>query len=124
VTVAVGDFAARLSRWQKPRPAAAVTPTAAPTPGSRTEIAVGRAWEAVLGRSNLGPADDFFDLGGDSLRAVQVVNRLRGDLGRDIPMRLLFEASTVTAFAGAIDRLLATAELPAAEVEERMEVEF
>jgi NAD(P)-dependent dehydrogenase (short-subunit alcohol dehydrogenase family)/acyl carrier protein len=124
VTVAVGDFAARLSRWQKPRPAAAAAQTAASPQGSRTEIAVGRAWEAVLGRSNLGAADDFFDLGGDSLRAVQVVNRLRGDLGREIPMRLLFEASTVTAFAGAIDRLLATAELPAAGLEERMEVEF
>jgi acyl transferase domain-containing protein len=124
VSVALGDFAARRARWQRPRPAPAPV-TSASALRSRTESAVARAWEAVLGRSSLGPNDDFFDLGGDSLRAVQVVNRLRGDLGSEIPMRLLFEAPSVAAFAGAIDRLLAmAAPLVVNATQQRTEVEF
>jgi hypothetical protein len=55
---------------------------------------------------------------------VQVVNRLRGELGSEIPMRLLFEAPSVAAFASAIEQLLASAIPAAASAGQRTEVEF
>jgi phthiocerol/phenolphthiocerol synthesis type-I polyketide synthase E len=121
VVVALGDFAARRARWQRPRPAPSVQSVAR---RSRTEAAVARAWEAVLGRPGLGPDDDFFDLGGDSLRALQVLSRLRGELDGEVPMRLLFESPSVAGFAAAIDRLRANVGNTAKPAVQRMEIEF
>ncbi|WP_369028795.1 phosphopantetheine-binding protein, partial [Nocardia farcinica] len=57
----------------------------------------------VLGLSRVGADDDFFALGGNSLVATQVVARLGAAVGSRIPVRALFETSTVSALAAAID---------------------
>ncbi|HTC92175.1 MAG TPA: SDR family NAD(P)-dependent oxidoreductase [Terriglobales bacterium] len=66
-------------------------------------------WEKLLGIEKIGVHDDFFELGGHSLLATQVVSRLRQSFKIDIPVRLLFEASTVAALA---DRLQASETKP------------
>ncbi|MEZ4236224.1 MAG: amino acid adenylation domain-containing protein [Myxococcota bacterium] len=60
-----------------------------------TERTVARVWAEVLGVDEPGGDDDFFALGGHSLRAVRVVARLSEALGVELPLRALFDAPTV-----------------------------
>jgi acyl carrier protein len=56
----------------------------------------------VLGLDEVGVDDDFLDLGGDSLRAMQVVMRVQEASGVSVPVQALFEAPTVALMATAI----------------------
>jgi amino acid adenylation domain-containing protein len=58
---------------------------------------------AVLERDEIGPHDDFFALGGDSLRAVQAILRLNAELATEVPINALFEARTVYGLAMVAD---------------------
>ncbi|MBF6297743.1 amino acid adenylation domain-containing protein [Nocardia amamiensis] len=73
---------------------------AAATP---VEEIVAGVFGEVLGLSRVGADDDFFALGGNSLVATQVVARLGAAVGARIPVRTLFETSTVTDLATAIE---------------------
>jgi phthiocerol/phenolphthiocerol synthesis type-I polyketide synthase E len=70
-------------------------------------------WARVLGAADVGPDDDFFELGGNSLVAVQLIAQVRKALGVRLPMRTLFEHSTVAGMAAEVEDLLAAAEAAA-----------
>ncbi|KAA0021323.1 non-ribosomal peptide synthetase [Antrihabitans cavernicola] len=53
----------------------------------------------VLGKTNIGIDDSFFDLGGDSLVASRVIARINAELGAELGIRDLFEAPTVAGLA-------------------------
>ncbi|NMM90554.1 non-ribosomal peptide synthetase [Rhodococcus sp. SRB_17] len=72
-------------------------------PATETERAVASVFADVLGVEEVGLDDDFFDLGGNSLIAVQVSARLRVMLGRDVPVALMFSNSTVEVLAQRLD---------------------
>ncbi|MFC6083637.1 amino acid adenylation domain-containing protein [Sphaerisporangium aureirubrum] len=57
----------------------------------------------VLGEPSIGVHEDFFTLGGDSLRAVQIVLRLNEELETEVPINALFETRTVYGLAAQID---------------------
>ncbi|MEW2516841.1 condensation domain-containing protein [Actinacidiphila alni] len=75
------------------RPALA-TPYAEPR--NDLERTVARAWATVLGIDRVGAHDDFFDLGGESLLAMQLITRLREELGVSLSVRSFFDAGTPT----------------------------
>jgi len=62
------------------------------------EIAVARIWRDVLGLQLTGPEADFFDLGGDSLRAITMTFELEKALRRELPTNLISQAPTFAAF--------------------------
>lgn len=65
------------------------------------EIVTG-IWAQVLGQPNIGRQDDFFALGGDSLRGAQVLARLREVCRIEVPLEDLFDFPTLAAF---VDRI-------------------
>jgi amino acid adenylation domain-containing protein len=70
-----------------------------PAPRGPIEALLVAVWEEVLGVEGLGARDSFFDLGGHSLLAVQMVSRVRAQLGLEMELRDLFEAPTVEQLA-------------------------
>ncbi|MGW6567240.1 type I polyketide synthase [Streptomyces sp. NPDC054975] len=70
-------------------------------PDDELAQSVARVWQEMLGAAPTGPDDDFYDLGGNSLFAIQIVGRLRQAHG-DFPMSAVFEAPTVPGLAAAI----------------------
>jgi acyl-CoA synthetase (AMP-forming)/AMP-acid ligase II/acyl carrier protein len=66
------------------------------------ESALVEIWMEVLGSARIGVLDDFFDLGGHSLLAARLVARLRDRLGVEIPLRQIFETSTIADLAVAL----------------------
>ncbi|MGB7383177.1 MAG: amino acid adenylation domain-containing protein, partial [Rhodococcus sp. (in: high G+C Gram-positive bacteria)] len=68
-------------------------------PRTPVEEIVAGVFAQVLDVPRVGLDDDFFELGGNSLVATQVVSRVGAALGARVPVRVLFEASTVEALA-------------------------
>ncbi len=83
-------------------------------PRNPVEQCILEVWREVLNARNAGIQDNFFDLGGHSLTAMQVVARLRGLLDTEIPLSVLFESPTVAGLAGRIAALqgAASSEIP------------
>ncbi|MDQ0599372.1 acyl carrier protein [Streptomyces canus] len=52
-------------------------------------------WTEVLGIDGIGPDDDFFDLGGDSLVATRLTARLEQRLGTAIDVLTVFDHPTI-----------------------------
>ena len=68
----------KLDRAALPEPVVGLPAKAEYTePATEAERAVAEVWRAVLGAARVGAEDDFFALGGDSIRALKVVARLR-----------------------------------------------
>jgi len=66
---------------------------------SGLEETIARVWCEVLNLPRVDAHDDFFEIGGHSILAARTVARLRQALGRDVPLRLLFESPTVAELA-------------------------
>jgi acyl carrier protein len=68
-------------------------------PHNEVERTVAEIWAEVLGVEHVGIHDNFFDLGGHSLRLLQVHLRLREALHRELPLFELFQYPTVSSLA-------------------------
>jgi acyl carrier protein len=68
-------------------------------PRTPAEELLAEIWAEVLKVERVGIHDNFFDLGGHSLKATQVVSKIRGTLQVEIPLRDLFENPTVAELA-------------------------
>ncbi|WP_437967165.1 amino acid adenylation domain-containing protein [Sorangium sp. So ce260] len=71
--------------------------------GSLIERKVARIWASILGADRVEAGDDFFELGGDSLLAAQVLLRVKAVFQVDVPARRLFESPTVAGLARAVE---------------------
>ena len=72
-------------------------------PSTPTEEIAAGIWGEILEITRIGIYDNFFALGGHSLRATQVIARLRQSFEIELPLRALFEAPTVAGLAERID---------------------
>ncbi len=73
--------------------------------GSEIERAVTELWRERLGIEQIGPHDNFLELGGNSLMAAQMLTRLRERFSVQLPLSDLFEAPTVAGIAARIEAL-------------------
>ncbi|MBX7224216.1 MAG: amino acid adenylation domain-containing protein, partial [Blastocatellia bacterium] len=74
-------------------------------PRTLTEEILHELWCGVLRRERIGIQEDFFAVGGHSLLATQITSRIRQTFGVHLPLRAVFEQSTITKLATEIDRL-------------------
>ncbi len=58
----------------------------------------------VLGRSAVGPEENFFDLGGDSLLAVRLFSEIAQAVGRQIPPVMVYQIPTIAAQGAFLDQ--------------------
>lgn len=72
-------------------------------PRTKTEELLATIFAAVLRQEKVGATHSFFELGGHSLLATQLVSLAREAFGVELPLRHVFEAPTVEAFAAVID---------------------
>jgi amino acid adenylation domain-containing protein len=73
-------------------------------PRTPLERNLAAAWQEVLG-GEVGVQDNFFEMGGHSLLAIQLVTRLRETLGVELPLRALFDSPTIARLAEQIAAL-------------------
>jgi amino acid adenylation domain-containing protein len=102
----------KVNRLALPAPSVELAGAEHIAPRGPTEELIAGIWAEVLGVRRVGSTDDFFALGGHSLLATQVAARIRRVFGVALPLRRLFEASTVTGLATAVDGAVAE-QLPA-----------
>jgi acyl transferase domain-containing protein len=107
--VSTGDLQARLDRWTQQQPlrnskrsGSASSNRDRPSlrsiyvaPGNEIEQTIANTWESILGIEAIGIHDDFFELGGNSLMAIQIISRLREIYCVDLPVDVFFETPTI-----------------------------
>jgi amino acid adenylation domain-containing protein len=74
-------------------------------PRTPTEARIADMWTDAIGIEPPGVDADFFDVGGDSLKAAQIITALRSAFGVDAGMRHLFERPTIAGLAEIVDVL-------------------
>jgi amino acid adenylation domain-containing protein len=91
----------KVDRKALPAPSAAGDRSAEPyiAPRTRTEQLIAADWMTVLHLERAGVNDNFFDVGGHSLAATQLILRLRESFHSELPLRSIFTAPTIAGLA-------------------------
>ncbi len=100
----------KINRKALPLPDASAVRDAHVAPEGELERAMAAIWSEVLKLGHIGRDDNFFELGGHSLLVTQVVSRVRRRLDLQVPLRTLFEHSTLRAYAQAVAQLVPAAQ--------------
>lgn len=82
-----------------------ILPNAYVSPVTDREKIIAAIWQMALGVDKVGVDDNFFDLGGDSLIAIQVISQLKEEFKIDIPVAGLYERLTIRSLDALIDSL-------------------
>ncbi|MFI5162555.1 MAG: amino acid adenylation domain-containing protein, partial [Sphingobacteriales bacterium] len=73
-------------------------------PRTETEKVMAEIWQGVLKLQRIGIDDNFFDIGGHSLLAVQITTRIEKKLGKKLQIATLFTYPTVAQLSAFIDK--------------------
>lgn len=76
-------------------------------PRTEAEALVAEVYADILQVEKVGALDDFFALGGNSLRGMRAMARIRAEVDVDLPMRALFSSPVVADLAGQIEQRIA-----------------
>ena len=93
----------KVDRRALPEPAPSAESASSALPETPTERALADIWREVLEVEHVGADDDFFALGGHSLRAARVASRIEARLGAHVPLGALFDHPTVRSLARVVD---------------------
>ncbi|MDY2855788.1 phosphopantetheine-binding protein [Oscillospiraceae bacterium LCP25S3_E3] len=75
--------------------------TAIVKPSTETEQKLYEKWKNILNTEDFGVTDDFYSVGGDSLKAVQLLSELNAD--KEIDIRHFFDGSNIRDIAAYLD---------------------
>ncbi len=121
VVISTGNLQARIDQWMKQEPLPDTNlnkvgssslhlrpnlPNPYVAPRNDTEETIALIWEEILGIAQLGIYDNFFEAGGDSLLATQLLSRLRKVFQVELPLSSLFETATIAQMAELIEEML------------------
>ena len=76
-------------------------------PRTSTEKLLAGIWTQVLGLERVDIRDNFFEIGGHSLLATRLLSRVRETFKLELPLRVIFESSTIADMAEVVDTGLA-----------------
>ena len=103
----------KLDRKKLPPPeAGAFAVRAYEPPQGEIEIALARVWSELLKIERIGRNDSFFDLGGHSLAAVQLMAKINREFNQMLPLAAIFTAPNIAALA----KLVASGKAPSSEL--------
>jgi acyl carrier protein len=68
-------------------------------PAETLEATLAYFWARVLGKSQIGLNENFFEAGGTSLKAVQLLALIQREFKRSLPITSLFECPSIGLFA-------------------------
>ncbi len=91
-------------------------------PRTAAEAQVAHIWKEVLGLPRIGVKDNFFDIGGHSLRATTLTAKLHKEMGVSLPLREVFRSPTIEEMAETITGMKHTAytSIPAVDAKNTM----
>lgn len=98
----IDEIAAHPALLRRQAPQADVTPATNGQPD--IEEAITSVWKQVLGRPAVGRDEDFFDAGGDSMRAIEAFAQLERVFGARLPISILHQAGTIAKLAALVDK--------------------
>ena len=68
------------------------------------EQEIAEIWQELLGIQRIGIYDNYFELGGDSLLAAQIISRLRDTFQVELDLNRFFETLTIAVLSGSIEK--------------------
>jgi amino acid adenylation domain-containing protein len=82
----------------------AESPSATPLHALSQEESLARIWREVLRINSVEKDDNFFELGGDSLQAIQIISRVRDELGVELLLSQFFQHPTICGLQSCLDK--------------------
>lgn len=75
-------------------------------PQTPTSLEIAEIWKFVVGLTKIDPDENFFNLGGHSIQAVEVFTIINDRFGLDLPISTIFNSGSVNELAARIDKEL------------------
>jgi amino acid adenylation domain-containing protein len=72
-------------------------------PTTATEMRLTALWQEALGVRSSDASANFFDLGGDSLRATRLITLIHREFGKEVPLATLYQRPTIVGLAAILD---------------------
>ncbi|MCJ8173437.1 non-ribosomal peptide synthetase, partial [Clostridium botulinum] len=85
----------KLNRRAFPEPNLDESLTEYEAPRNKVEETLAKIWSKILGVEKIGINDNFFDLGGHSLKATILMSKIHKELNREVPLKELFKSATI-----------------------------
>ena len=96
------SFNGKIDRRALPAPSITRGEKAFVEPRNMLEAQLAAMWESALGMEPIGVTDDFFEIGGDSLQAVNLFVEIEKTLGKNLPLSTLFQMPSIEKLAAAL----------------------